>query len=295
MTDGILLLDKPQGLSSNAAVQRVRRAFGRVKAGHTGSLDPLATGMLPVCLGEATKVAGYLLDGDKRYAFTAHFGVRTTTGDLEGEVAATASVPADLRAVLVEVLPRFQGAITQVPPMYSAIKQGGQPLYRLARQGIEVERAARQVTIHALTLEAVRETEADFTVTCSKGTYVRTLAEDIAVAAGSLAHLTYLRRLSVAPFPEEAMVTLEALEADPAHAVLLPPDAALPHLAEIRVDEAASRSLRHGQAARLAEPLAAGAKLRLYGPEGFIGLGESEGGGAVRPIRIFNHLGAQTA
>ncbi|MGC4027764.1 MAG: tRNA pseudouridine(55) synthase TruB [Steroidobacteraceae bacterium] len=294
MTCGILLLDKPQGLSSSTAVQRVRRAFGRVKGGHTGSLDPLATGMLPICLGEATKVAGYLLDGDKRYAFTARFGARTTTGDLEGEVAATAPVPADLRAALEAVLPRFRGALSQIPPMYSAIKQAGQPLYRLARQGIEVERAARQVVIHSLTLEAVREAEADFTVSCSKGTYVRTLAEDLAMAAGSLAHLGFLRRLSVEPFAEEAMVTLAAVEADPGCARLLPPDAALTHLAAVRLEAQAARRLCQGQAVRTPEPLpAAGMRLRIYDPQDFLGIGEALPDGLLRPVRLFNHLDAQ--
>lgn len=291
MTHGILLLDKPQGLSSNAAVQRVRHAFGRVKAGHTGSLDPLATGMLPVCLGEATKVAGYLLEGDKRYAFTARFGGRTTTGDLEGEVCEQAPVPADLGDALREVLPRFEGTLSQVPPMYSAIKQGGQPLYRLARQGIEVERAPRQVSIRELRLDAVRDGEADFTVACSKGTYVRTLAEDIARAVGSLAHLSHLRRLAVAPFEGEAMVTLEQVLADAGDIALLPPDAALLHMPRVEVAAGEEARLRQGQVARGAGEWAPGTLLRACGPRGFVGIAEAAPGGVMQPVRIFNHLG----
>src|SRR5690606_29126043 len=196
---GILLLDKPRGMSSNAAVQRVRRAFGREKAGHTGSLDPLATGMLPICLGEATKVAGYLPEGDKEYLFTAQFGARTATGDTEGEVIERCEVPDDLHAALLAAIPGYLGTIDQVPPMYSALKRDGQPLYRLARQGLEVERAARQVRILKLELLAVHGAAADFRVRCSKGTYVRTLAEDLAQSMGSCAHLTALRRTAVTP------------------------------------------------------------------------------------------------
>jgi tRNA pseudouridine55 synthase len=154
---GILLLDKPLGLSSNQAVQRVRRVLNRIKAGHTGSLDPLASGMLPVCLGEATKVAGYLLDGDKEYLFTARFGARTATGDLEGAVVEQCAVPTDLAMALRAALPAFHGQQQQIPPMYSALKRDGEPLYRLARQGVEVEREARPITIHALELLAVHD------------------------------------------------------------------------------------------------------------------------------------------
>ena len=199
-TCGILLLDKPQGLSSSGAVQRVRHAFGRIKAGHTGSLDPLATGVLPLCLGEATKVAGYLLDGDKEYEFTARFGARTATGDLEGDVVETAPVPDELAERLRELLPRFTGELQQVPPMYSALKRDGQPLYRLARQGIEVDREPRRIRILDLQMRDCGNGQATFVVRCSKGTYVRTLAEDLARALGTCAHLAHLRRTAVAPF-----------------------------------------------------------------------------------------------
>jgi len=295
MTNGILLLDKPLGLSSSAAVQRVRRAFGRVKAGHTGSLDPLATGMLPVCLGEATKVAGYLLDGDKEYEFTMRFGARTATGDLEGAKIEHCPVPANLRLALQGVLPAFLGAIQQVPPMYSALKRDGEPLYRLARRGVEVEREPRSLTIHALELLDVAGDEASLRVRCSKGTYVRVLAEDMARAAGSCAHLTRLRRTAVEPFPAGGMVALAALEADPRSAVLLAADAALPQLPAVRLQEADVARLRQGQAVRCDGTDPGAALVRLYAPGAvFLGIGQPLGddrAGFVRPVRLFNDLG----
>jgi tRNA pseudouridine55 synthase len=293
---GIVLLDKPLGLSSNAAVQRVRHAFGRVKAGHTGSLDPLASGMLPVCLGEATKVAGYLLDGDKEYEFTMRLGERTATGDREGEVVERRPVPADAAAQVAALLPAFTGPISQVPPMYSALKRDGQPLYRLARQGIEVERESRPITIHALELLAAEGADLSLRVRCSKGTYVRTLAEDLAQALGSCAHLTALRRTAVAPFPAGALVRLEDLQADPAAVQLLPADSALPQLAELQLDESAARRLRLGQAVQVAETTAPeGTLLRVYAPgRAFLGVGRrgvsSEGAALVFPVRLFNDL-----
>jgi tRNA pseudouridine55 synthase len=294
MTNGILLLDKPAGMSSNAAVQRVRRAFGREKAGHTGSLDPLATGVLPICLGEATKVAGYLLDGDKEYEFTARFGERTSTGDTEGEVVERAAVPDDLHAALIDAIPRYLGTIQQVPPMYSALKRDGVPLYRLARQGLEVERAARPVTIHELTLRAVDGANGSFHVRCSKGTYVRTLAEDLAQSMGSCAHLIALRRTAAEPFPQGNLVTLEQVEAGPSSSLpLLPPDAALPQLPKVTLDGAQSSRLRQGQPVRPdAGELRVGL-VRLYDPRGrFLGIGELEGEGTlVKPVRLFNDLG----
>ena len=197
---GIVLLDKPAGFSSSQAVQKVRWLFQARKAGHTGSLDPFATGMLPICLGEASKTAGFMLDASKTYLARALLGQATTTGDIEGEIRATAPVPELAAEGVAAVLARFVGPIEQVPPMYSALKHEGQPLYRLARAGREVERAARAVTIHALELVAWEKPYLTFRVRCSKGTYVRTLAEDIAVALGSCAHLVGLRRLAVEPF-----------------------------------------------------------------------------------------------
>jgi tRNA pseudouridine55 synthase len=298
MAHGILLLDKPLGLSSSTAVQRVRRIFGRIKAGHTGSLDPLATGMLPICLGEATKVAGYLLEGDKEYEFTARFGARRSTGDLEGEVVEERAIPADLRAAVEAVMPSFRGPISQVPPMYSALKRDGQPLYRLARQGIEVEREARAVVIHQLELLAVLEGEAQFRVRCSKGTYVRTLAEDLARAAGSCAHLSALRRTSVAPFPAAGMVTLDALEAGgPASVSLQAPDAALAHLEAVELDAERAARLGMGQTLGYAGSLSAPGLVRAYATGGrFLGivqLGANDASRLVlKPVRLFNDLGA---
>jgi tRNA pseudouridine55 synthase len=298
MVHGILLLDKPLGLSSSSAVQRVRRAFGRIKAGHTGSLDPLATGMLPICLGEATKVAGYLLEGDKEYEFTARFGARRTTGDLEGEIVEELPVPADLSAVLTAALPAFHGPISQVPPMYSALKRDGQPLYKLARQGIEVEREARSVVIHSLQLHSVSGDEARFSVRCSKGTYVRTLAEDLARAVGSCAHLTALRRTTVAPFPGTGMVTLEALEAaGPESVTLLAPDAALAHLSAVELDVERTARLRMGQTVGCPGTSPEPGMVRVYAPDGqFLGVGQVGVSEAARPIlkpvRLFNDLGS---
>ena len=297
-TCGILLLDKPQGLSSNSAVQRVRHAFGRIKAGHTGSLDPLATGVLPICLGEATKVAGYLLEGDKEYEFTARFGARTATGDLEGEVVETAPIPEDLADRLREVLPRFTGALQQVPPMYSALKRDGQPLYKLARQGIEVVREPREINILALQMLDCGKGEASFRVRCSKGTYVRTLAEDLARAVGTCAHLGYLRRTAVAPFESLPMHRLEEIQANPGAIRLLPPDAALPHLPGVWLEEAATGRLRMGQSVALpdADPAREQPGLaRVYGPgASFLGIGEILPGAGLKPVRLFNNLGADS-
>ena len=192
---GILLLDKPLGLSSNAALQIVRRLAGGIKAGHSGSLDPLASGMLPICLGEATRLAGQLLEGRKAYRFTLQLGERSATGDAEGQIVERCPVPALTRAQIEAVLARFLGAQQQVPPMYSALKRDGQPLYRLARQGLQVERAARALHIDTLQLlDQPRPERLQLSVLCSKGTYVRVLAEDIARALGSCGRLDSLRR-----------------------------------------------------------------------------------------------------
>jgi tRNA pseudouridine55 synthase len=292
---GILLLDKPQEMSSSAAVQRVRRAFGRIKAGHTGSLDPLATGMLPICLGEATKVAGYLLEGDKQYLFTARLGSRTTTGDLEGTVAETVAVPADIGRILDEVIARFVGPMSQIPPMYSAIKQGGQPLYRLARQGIEVERAARNIEIRQLALVAAEGADFTFRVLCSKGTYVRTLAEDLARAAGTVAHLTLLRREFSQPFGQEPMVSFAQLEADPDAVRLLAADAALLHLSRVELGDDEARRLGMGQSVGASMPgIGTDDLVRIYGQrDRFLGIGRKIPGETLKPVRLFNHLGVE--
>jgi len=207
--NGILLLDKPAGMTSNQALQAVRRLLGAKKAGHTGSLDPAATGMLPICFGEATKVSSYLLDADKRYRVVARLGEATDTGDADGRVTETAAVPALEAGDWARIFAGFTGRIEQVPPMYSALKHEGRRLYELARRGEVVERKARAVTISALELLEARATRLAFRVACSKGTYVRTLVEDLARAAGTIAHTVSLRRESVAGFAGRAMVTLE--------------------------------------------------------------------------------------
>lgn len=210
--NGILLLDKPLHISSNGALQRVKRLFNAQKAGHTGSLDPLATGMLPICFGNATKLCQYLLDSDKIYVATAKLGEKTTTGDAEGEVIMRRSAEGITLEKLQQVAAMFSGEIQQIPPMYSALKHKGRPLYELARQGIEIERQPRKVTIHELRVEGLEGDVCHFFVKSSKGTYIRTLVEDIGEVLGCGAHVIGLRRLAVVPFENTAMITLPELE-----------------------------------------------------------------------------------
>jgi tRNA pseudouridine55 synthase len=289
--NGILLLDKPLRLSSNAALQKTRRMLGASKAGHVGSLDPLATGMLPICLGEATKIAGDILSGRKLYRFTVALGTRTSTGDTEGGVVESAPVPGFDEARLDAVLAQFLGNQTQIPPMYSALKKDGQPLYKLARVGIEVERAARQIEIFRLRREAWSPEQLDLEVLCSKGTYVRTLAEDIAKALGTCGHVQALRRVYVEPFDNAPMETLEsiasAIEAG-GRPLILPADAPLQHMVAVRLDSTATAKILHGQPVLAGECGTAG-RVRLYDAQGaFIGIGESDGAGGVRPKRLFS-------
>ncbi|MBO1112736.1 tRNA pseudouridine(55) synthase TruB [Bordetella petrii] len=221
--DGVLLLDKPVGLSSNHALQRARRSMDAAKAGHTGTLDPFATGLLVCCMGRATKISGAMLDADKAYRATLQFGEETDSGDLTGHVVARAAQDYSItEPELLAALSRFQGTIEQVPPMYSALKRDGKPLYEYARQGIELERPPRQVTIHRIDLLSLSGTRAEIDVACSKGTYIRTLAQDIGRALGCYAHLAALRRTHVGPFSLDRAVTLEALQAmtDPKQALL---------------------------------------------------------------------------
>jgi tRNA pseudouridine55 synthase len=299
MPSGILLLDKPLGLSSNAALQRVRRLFKGEKAGHAGALDPLATGMLPICLGEATKIAGDIVAGAKRYRFTIALGRRTATGDAEGEVTAEAAVPALTRERVETVLAGFRGPRMQVPPMYSALKQGGEPLYRLARSGKTVERAARAIELYEVKLLGLEAGSLEVETSCSKGTYVRVLAEEIATALGTVGHVSALRRLEVEPFGAEPMQTLESLErccAAGKAAPLLPADYPLQHLPSVRLTAADAVRLRKGQAVPAVVPgsdqgLADGAsRLRLYDEAGrFLGVGVAAGAATVRPKRLLNN------
>jgi len=292
--DGILLLDKPVGMTSNAALQVVKRLFRARKAGHTGSLDPLASGLLPVCLGEATKVSAYLLDADKHYRVRVRLGITTTTGDADGEMLESRPVGPLDRARLEAVLAGLRGEIEQVPPMYSALHHQGQRLYELAREGIEVERAPRRVTIHALDLLAADGETLDLAVHCSKGTYVRTLAEEIGAGLGCGAHVAALRRTGVGPYGEEGMVTLAALDAEAGaegsdlDRHLLPIPSALAHWPQVRLSADAAFYLRQGQAVMVPRAPTSG-WLCLFADDGaFIGVGQVQDDGRVAPRRLFN-------
>ncbi|MBN2887106.1 MAG: tRNA pseudouridine(55) synthase TruB [Chromatiaceae bacterium] len=297
---GILLLDKPAGLSSNEALQRVKRLYQARKAGHTGSLDPLATGLLPCCLGDSTKFSSFLLDADKRYRVRVRLGQTTTTGDAEGELIDERPVPDDLDANrLHAVLERFLGTIEQLPPMYSAVKHQGQRLYKLARQGVEVERTPRQIDIHALELLAIELPEIALDVHCSKGTYVRTLAEDIGKALGCGAHVSALRRTGVGPYIESGetpFVTMEQIEAllerdEPSpmerlDALLLGLDSALGHWPALRLSADTAFYLAQGQAVLVPRAPTEGL-VRLYDPsERFLGVGTILDDGRVQPKRL---------
>jgi len=287
--NGILLLDKPAGMSSNAALQRARRLLGGCKAGHAGSLDPLATGMLPLCLGEATKIAGEILSSRKRYRFTLALGSRTATGDREGAVVEEAPVPDRWQEALPAVLRGFLGPGRQVPPMYSALKRDGQPLYRLARAGVTVERAPREIEILELTPVSQTAAAAELDVLCSKGTYVRTLAEDLARALGTCGHVSALRRSWVEPFEKEPMHTLEAVTraCEEGRLELLAADRPLEHLAAVTLEGWQTDRIGHGQEVALLRSAPPG-RVRLYDPDRrFLGLGESDGRGKIRPRRLF--------
>ena len=278
-------------MSSNAALQRVRRLLGGCKAGHAGSLDPLATGMLPLCLGEATKIAGEILSSRKRYRFTLALGARTATGDREGAVIEVSPVPEGWQQGLEAALRTFLGPGQQIPPMYSALKRDGQPLYRLARAGVTVERAPRDIEIFDLSPVSQTAETVELDVLCSKGTYVRTLGEDIARALGACGHLSALRRSWVEPFEAEPMQTLEevtrACEEGVPELRLLPADRPLAHLAAVTLEPWQAGRIRHGQEVVLLRSPAPG-RVRLYQAGGrFLGLGESDGRGQIRPRRLF--------
>jgi tRNA pseudouridine55 synthase len=284
--DGVLLLDKPSGITSNLALQKARRAMNAAKAGHTGTLDPLACGLLPLTFGEATKFSADLLDADKAYEATLSFGVTTTTGDADGEVVESRAAAVTHEA-LAGVLERFVGVIEQVPPMHSALKRDGQPLYKLARQGIEVERASRRVTIHRLELLECKAVSARISVDCSKGTYVRVLAQDIGAALGCGAHLAALRRTRVGALTLAGAVELAVLEAasmDERRARLLRVDALLDLLPRVDLDADAARLLLHGQPVRTGAAQAA--RVKVYGPAGLLGVGAVDQDGLLAPQRL---------
>jgi len=290
--NGILLLDKPSGMTSNAALQIVKRLYRARKAGHTGSLDPLATGLLPLCFGEATKVSGFLLDADKRYRVVCKLGERTTTGDAEGEVLEQRPVENVTGASLRKVLEGFVGEIEQIPPMYSAVKHKGERLYKLARQGVEVEREARKVDIHSLELRDFSPPVFEIDVHCSKGTYVRTLVEDIGELLGCGAHVTALRRLAVGPFDDSQLIDMETLEATAAESMaaldrlLLPMESGLAQWPGVRLSGDAAFYLRQGQPVLVPQAPTEG-WVRLYeGESRFLGMGEILDDGRVAPRRL---------
>ena len=285
--DGVLLLDKPGGMTSNAALQKARWLLNAAKAGHTGTLDPMATGLLPLCFGEATKFAGTLLVADKRYEAVIRLGARTDTGDAEGEVLERRPVAVKLEQVEA-ALARFTGDIMQVPPMHSALKRNGRPLYEYARKGIEVERLPRPVTIHSLKLVSCAGDTLEIAVDCSKGTYIRTLAQDIGELLGCGGHLTGLRRTRIASLHLESAVTLEALEAlasEARYALLQPSDALLDGLPRANLDAVAAECFGHGQTVVEKAGQEEGL-VRVYAGDHFLGLGRRLPEGCIAPERL---------
>jgi tRNA pseudouridine55 synthase len=296
--DGILLLDKPFGISSNAALQQVRDLFGARKAGHAGSLDPLATGLLPVCFGQATKVCGRLLDAGKQYRVVVQLGARTESLDCETEVIERADIPSLSRELVDTTLASFLGEQDQVPPMHSALKRDGQRLYELARRGESVDRPARRITISAIARVDLSEDRLEFDVSCSKGTYIRSLAADVAAKLGTLGYVAALRRTGVDPFAGLPMHTLEQLHLrrgegpkEALDALLLPSDVAFGDLGVTRLGATSVQALLKGQAVE-ALVAAPAVPLRAYGADGrFLGLVEGQADGRVRPVRLFVDVG----
>lgn len=289
---GIVLLDKPLGLSSNKALQEVKNLFFARKAGHTGSLDPLATGLLALCFGEATKVSNFLFDANKHYRATGKLGEVTTTGDAEGEVIETRPVPELDEATVEAALEPFRGEISQVPPMYSALKHKGEPLYKLARQGIEIEREARQVTIYSLSLVELTADSFTIDVECSRGTYIRTLIEDIGNALGCGAYVTALRRTGLGPFGEADMVTLDAMKAvyeedkTQLKQFMLPTDSALSDWPAVNLTEDMAFYMRQGQPVTVPHAPTEGWVRLNVGEDRFLGVGQILDDGRVAPKRL---------
>ena len=286
---GVFLLNKPLGLSSNCALQKVRRLFNAQKAGHTGALDPLATGLLPICLGEATKFSHYLLDSTKRYQTTVKLGQTTATGDVEGEILQQRDVPALTEANIEQVLEQFRGDIKQVPPMYSALKREGRPLYELARQGIEIEREARPVTIYELKLLSFTEDSLTLDVTCSKGTYIRVLGEDIGEALGCGGHLTKLHRVQTGHFeidPNYTIEYLESLSLEQRDALLLPVYAPVEHFPRVQLPEGREKYFGNGQESNIEHEAAA--EVLVFDGERCLGLAEITDKKRLVPKRLLN-------
>ncbi|NAW59141.1 MULTISPECIES: tRNA pseudouridine(55) synthase TruB [unclassified Vibrio] len=297
--NGVVLLDKPTGISSNDALQKVKRIYFAEKAGHTGALDPLATGMLPICLGEATKFSQFLLDSDKRYRVIAKLGERTNTSDSDGEVVETRPVNVDLDT-LQACIDKFRGTTDQVPSMFSALKHQGKPLHEYARQGIDVPREARKITVYEIVLHRFEGDEVEMEVHCSKGTYIRTIVDDLGEMLGCGAHVTMLRRTGVAKYPYERMVTLEQLNAlleqaqrddiaprellDP---LLLPMDTAVQDLPEVNLVPELTDMVQHGQPVQVfGAPLEGVVRLTSGDDKLFIGVGEMNDDGKIAPKRL---------
>jgi len=294
--NGVLLLDKSLGFSSNQALQKVKWLFQAAKAGHTGTLDPLATGLLPICLGEATKFAQYVTDADKTYIATVKFGATTTTGDAEGEVIATSDVRFT-RAQLESACQSFLGEISQVPPMYSALKFEGKALYEYAREGVDIERQSRLVTIADITITHFEVDVAEITVKCSKGTYIRTLAEDIGNALGSGAHLIGLRRIETAGYELADAITIDQVEqkikdtpVEALQSLLLPIDSAIVHLPALTLNDDAAHYLMQGQAVWVSGKIPNG-EMRLFDENSrFLGLGFLQEDGKIAPKRLMREF-----
>ena len=293
--DGVLLFDKPLELSSNTALQKVRRLFQAEKAGHTGTLDPLATGLLPICFGEATKFSTALLDADKTYRATLRLGQTTTTGDAEGEIVSESPVVVD-QADIDAALEKFRGEIQQLPPMHSALKHQGKPLYEYIRKGETVERELRNVVIHELRMERFEGNQLDITVRCSKGTYVRTLAEDIGAVLGCGAHLIALRRTAIAHFDLQDACDLQQLEAmskEQRDTRVLPLESLMPDMPRLQLDAVQIKRMAQGQRLGMDTALPDG-KVGLYGSQGFVGVGMLDGR-RLAPERLLSSVAKQAA
>ncbi|CAM3499008.1 tRNA pseudouridine synthase B [Vibrio aerogenes CECT 7868] len=297
--DGVLLLDKPEGISSNDALQKVKRIYFAEKAGHTGALDPLATGMLPICLGEATKFSQFLLDSDKRYRVVAKLGIRTNTSDSDGEIIQQRPV-AVTQQQLEQSIERFRGETDQIPSMFSALKYQGKPLYEYAREGIDVPRESRKITVYEANLIRFEKDEIEMEIHCSKGTYIRTIVDDLGEMLGCGAHVIQLRRTAVAQYPAEKMITLEELESllesaqvkeeppknrlDP---LLLPVDTAVQSLPEVNLIPELAEMVLKGQAVQvLGAPDNTQLRLTVGDERIFIGIGELNDDGNIAPKRL---------
>lgn len=288
--DGVFLLDKPQGMSSNDIMQKVKRVFQANKAGHTGALDPLATGMLPICLGEATKFSQFLLDADKRYVVTAKLGERTDTSDAEGQVVKTRPVNVETSQILT-ALEQFRGDILQVPTMFSALKHNGKPLYEYARAGITVEREARPITIFEINFIEYQAPSLTLEVHCSKGTYIRTLVDDLGEVLGCGAHVTVLRRTAVADYPTEKMMTWDALQAlaeqGDLDQHLLPIDTAVSKLPALKLNAEQSKGIGFGQRVKFANEAKLRGQVRLFSDKNiFLGVALIDDNNVIRPQRL---------